>query len=238
VKQRSAAGASSVTIVRIFAYACCNVDPPVRRGLLPLSELTILLGPNDSGKSSWLRAVERDLRGGYVPTTDERREHRIAGVFYARLAPREIAHVFDEALATRASVGARCPWGGTRPPWDDGLWHLAPKPASGLSLAMDTDWAHELRTELSVDHDERLPILEALAPSDIVAFEPAGDESGQQLWNVYWCLDQLADLQEGVAQELRVSSLRFFQEDRSRANDEHWFTRGASSRTAAAGRFE
>jgi hypothetical protein len=45
---------SSVTIVRVFAYACCDVDPPVRRGLLPLSELTILLGPNDSGKSSWL----------------------------------------------------------------------------------------------------------------------------------------------------------------------------------------
>jgi hypothetical protein len=212
--------------MRVFAYACCNVDPPVRRGLLPLSELTILLGPNDSGKSSWLRAVERDLRGGHVPSTDERREHAIAGVFYARLTPREIAHVFDEALATRASVGAGRPWAGTRPPWDDGLWHLDRKPARELSLAMDADWAQELRTELSVDHDERLPILKALAASDIVAFEPAGHESGRRLWNVYWCLAPLPDLPEAVAQELRASSLRFFQEDHARAAGERWFTRG------------
>jgi hypothetical protein len=34
---------------------------------------------------------------------------------------------------------------------------------------MDADWAQELPTELGVDHDERLPILEALAASDIVA---------------------------------------------------------------------
>jgi hypothetical protein len=212
--------------MRLFAYACRHVDPPVRRGLLPITELTILLGPNDSGKSSWLRAVERDLRGGHIPTADERRDHTIAGVFYARMMPREIAHLFDEALATRASVGAGRPWSGTRPPWDDGLWHLDRKPARELSLAMDADWAQELRTQLSVDHDERLPILEALGASDIVAFEPAGHESGQRLWNVYWCLPPLGDLPGLLAQELRASALRFFEEDRARAAGERWFTRG------------
>lgn len=212
--------------MRLFAYACRHVDPPVRRGLLPITELTILLGPNDSGKSSWLRAVERDLRGGHIPTADERRDHTIAGVFYARMMPREIAHLFDEALAARGSVGAGRPWGGTRPPWDDGLWHLDRKPARELSLAMDADWAQELRTQLSVDHDERLPILDALAASDIVAFEPAGHESGQRLWNVYWCLPPLGDLPDLLAQELRASSLRFFEEDRARTAGERWYTRG------------
>lgn len=214
--------------MRLFSYACCNVDPPVRRGLLPLTELTILLGPNDSGKSSWLRAVERDLRGGHVPRTGERGEHAIAGVFYARLTPREIAHVFDEALASRAGIRAGRSWAGTRPPWDDGLWHLDGRQARELSLAMDADWAKELRTALSVDHVERLPVLEALAASDIVAFEPAGHESGERLWNVYWCLAALEDLPETVAQELHASSLWFSQEARARAAGEQWVgTRGA-----------
>ncbi len=157
-----------------------------------------------------------------MPRTDERGEHAIAGVFYARLTPWEIAHVFDEALATRAGVGAGRSWAGTRPPWDDGLWHVDGRQARELSLAMDADWAKELRTELSVDHAERLPILEALAASDIVAFEPAKHESGERLWNVYWCLAALEDLPKTVAQELRASSLWCFREARARAAGERW----------------
>jgi hypothetical protein len=202
--------ASSFTGMRIVAYACGGVDPPVRRGVLPLNELTILLGPNDSGKSSWLRAIERDLSGGHVPRSDERREHAVAGVFYVRLKPREIAHVFDEALYERGRVGAGHPWPGTRPPWDDGLWHLDDRQARGLALAMNVDWAQELCAKLRVDHDERKPILKALASSDVVAFEPAGHESGERLWNVYWCLPPLEDLAESTAQNLCASSLRFF----------------------------
>jgi AAA domain, putative AbiEii toxin, Type IV TA system len=172
-------------------------------------------------------SVERDLRGGHVPTTTERRDRAIAGVVYARLKEPELAHVFDEAFDTRARVGPGRPWGGIRPPWDDGLWHLDGKTTRDLSLAMDADWATELLTELGVDHHERLQVLGALASSDIVAFEPAGHESGQRLWNVYWCLAPLPDLPEAVAQELRSSSLRFFEESRVRANGERWFTRGA-----------
>ena len=91
---------------------------------------------------------------------------------------------------------------------------------------MNADWAQELRKGLSASHDERVPILEALAASDIVAFEPAGRESGQRLWNVYWCLPSLGDVPDGVAREIRKSALRFFEEDRVRAAGERWYTRG------------
>lgn len=208
--------------MRVFAYACCNVDTPVRRGLLPLTSSRSSLAPTILARAPGFARSRGDLRGGHVPRTDERGEHAIAGVFYARLTPWEIAHVFDEALATRAGVGAGRSWAGTRPPWDDGLWHVDGRQARELSLAMDADWAKELRTELSVDHAERLPILEALAASDIVAFEPAEHESGERLWNVYWCLAALEDLPKTVAQELRASSLWCFREARARAAGERW----------------
>jgi hypothetical protein len=130
--------------MQLFAYACTHPDPPVQRGLLPLTDLTILLGPNDSGKSSWLRAVERDLRGGHEPKTDDRRERRIAGVFYARLMARELAKLLDETLHLRAAARVDRRWGGTRPPYDDGLWYPDPEVSRDLSFPGSSNVAQQL----------------------------------------------------------------------------------------------
>jgi ABC-type Mn2+/Zn2+ transport system ATPase subunit len=46
--------------LNLIGYACRHPNPPLREAFLALSELTVLLGPNDAGKSSLLRAVNRD----------------------------------------------------------------------------------------------------------------------------------------------------------------------------------
>lgn len=203
--------------MRLFAYACTHTDPPVQRGLLPLTDLTILLGPNDSGKSSWLRAVERDLRGGYQPQTDDRRQGRIAGVFYAHLMAGELAKLLDEARHLRAAARVDRRWAGMRPPYDDGLWHPDHETSRDLSFPGSSDVAQQLIDALKTKAPERAPLLDALASSDIVAFEPAGVHSGRPLWNVYWCLPALEELPDEVAEKVRSSSLRFFEDDRRRS---------------------
>ena len=77
--------------MKLVGYACRHPDPPLRTAFLPLSELTILLGPNDSGKSSLLRAVERDLSGGHFDEVDEERAKLIGGVFYVEVSDNELA---------------------------------------------------------------------------------------------------------------------------------------------------
>ena len=98
---------------------------------------------------------------------------------------------------------------GPDPPWDDGLWPLTAKQARDLSLVMDADWAREVGKELGAGHEEREPILEALRASDLVAFEPAGHDEEQRVWNAYWCLSPLEELRTNWARHFVAQHLKF-----------------------------
>ncbi len=198
--------------MKLIGYACRHPDPPLRRAFLPLSDLTVLLGPNDSGKSSLLSAVERDLSGGHFEQADEETAKLIGGVFYAEVSDGELAAIAVNASRTRAEqrseYGTRSQ--GQRPPWDDGLW--GPPRYEALNPAEPDDWIEHLR---GVPGRER--ILEALKDSRIVGLECAGrNQMRQRVWNAYWCLPALADLEDGLREAVNASDLPFIARRRER----------------------
>ncbi len=198
--------------MKIVGYACRHPDPPLRKAYLPLNDLTVLLGPNDSGKSSLLRAVERDLSGGHFDHVDDEIKTLIGGVFYAEVSKDELWAIAGTATRTRdeqrSEYGARSQ--GRRPPWDDGLW----KPARDGSSPGDPDQLIE-----DLQTPSRKPVLDVLKDSRIVGIECAGrNDMGQRVWNVYWCLPPLATLEQSLREAVEASDLPFMQRRRSGRN--------------------
>lgn len=192
--------------MKLVGYSCRHPDPPLRSAFLPLSELTVLLGPNDSGKSSLLQAIERDLDGGHFDEVDEDRAKLIGGVFYAEVSENELGAISANAARTReeqaSEYGPRTR--GRRPPWDEGLWsptrYETPRPTS------PEEWISRLMNEAPV----REPILEALKSSNVVAFECAGrNPMGHRVWNAYWCLPSLHAMSDELRAAVQASDLPF-----------------------------
>lgn len=191
--------------MKLIGYACRHPDPPLRKAFLPLSDLTVLLGPNDSGKSSLLSAVERDLSGGHFGQVDDEMATLIGGVFYVEASKDELWAIAGTAARTRDEL--RSEYGpsrqGRRPPWDDGLWK---PPREGLRPG-DPD---ALIKHLQSETPSRKPVLDALKDSRIVGVECAGrNDLGQRVWNLYWCLPALATLDESLREAVEASDLPF-----------------------------
>jgi hypothetical protein len=138
--------------MRLIGYACRHSDPPLREAFLALGDLTVLLGPNDAGKTSLLHAVNRDLSGGHFGHTDEEEVKLTGGVFYAEVTDNELWAIASTAMRTRTEhsgeLGRRSR--GRRPTWDDGLWR--PPKYEGLHPAEPEDWIKHLRAE-ATDRD-------------------------------------------------------------------------------------
>jgi hypothetical protein len=198
--------------VKIVGYACRHPDPPLREAYLPLNDLTVLLGPNDSGKSSLLRAVERDLSGGHFDQVDDELRTLIGGVFYVEVSKDELWAIVGTAIRTRdeqrGEYGTRSQ--GRRPPWDDGLW----KPSRDGSSPTDPEQLIE-----HLQTPSRKPVLDALGDSRIVGIECAGrNDLGQRVWNAYWCLQPLATLEQTLREAVEASDLPFMQRKRAGHN--------------------
>ena len=192
--------------VRLKGYACKHHEPPVRQVFLPLGELTVLLGPNDAGKSTLLRSLLRDLAGGHFGH-DADTEHLIGGVFYGEVSDPELQRIILSTATDSRPEGAR-------PPFSDGLWTSKATPND-----LRTDGAEavvaDLRNRLSGEWVRT--ILEALATSRTVAVECAGlDALGRRVWNAYWCLDPIKLLDVHVVAALKASDLAPFKGTESR----------------------
>jgi hypothetical protein len=133
--------------VRLVGYACKHPEPPLRHAFVPLGDLVVLLGANDTGKSTALRCVLRDLSGGHFASTDADTAKLAGGVFYAELGPGEL----DRATRSTVDEGRRLRSGGrtrpdsNRPPWDAGLW-----PLIGLN---DLELGDDARSTQSIDSE-------------------------------------------------------------------------------------
>jgi hypothetical protein len=213
--------------MKLIGYACRHPRPPVRRAYLALGELTVLLGPNDSGKSTLLRAIERDLAGGHFGI-DPENDSRIGGAFYAAVSDDELNAVIRAASTTRHRSGYTEVQSAPRPPWGDGLWTIQPtrdeELADPVAAAMDS----LARPKKGPPRDD---VLAALASSRILAFECAGrtEPAGLLVWNAYWCLPPWMELSIELVAALEASDLEPFRSQRERGDGNPFFSTGLYS---------
>lgn len=193
--------------MRLIGYACKSHAPPVCQVFLPLGDLTVVLGPNDSGKSTLLASLVRDLTGGHFGQ-DADTEHLIGGVFYGEISDHELQQII---LATRVDRDRQLD--GARPPFDDGLWTTKVARSD-----LERDGPQAVITDLSNRSGDGVrPILAALSASRIVAIECAGlNAIGRRVWNAYWCLEPIGQLGGDVADAVRASDLAPFRKTNSR----------------------
>jgi hypothetical protein len=216
--------------MRLVEYACKHPAPPLRLALIPLDELAVLLGGNDAGKSSALRAVTRDLSGGHFDDVDEETAKLIGGVFYAELAHSELTDLIHKTASARGRLrndDQRHP-DSSRPPYDPGMWsipglHVDERTLDAIEFAVDALRAREDQ------HSADPVIVEALAASRLVALECAGlDQGGRRVWNAYWCLPALDQLEDDVQSALRASGIEPFRSQRAKDAGERWGRQGSS----------
>lgn len=213
--------------MKLTGYACRHPDPPLRLAYLPLGELTVLLGPNDSGKSSLLRAIERDLAGGHFGI-DPELEPLIGGVFYAEVSDAELKAIVTTAASSRYRGGHGEVQSAPRPPWDDGLWSIKSTPEEDLGED-PVSTLLQILSERDVDPAEaRDQILASLGQSRTLALECAGrtEPAGLLAWNAYWCLPPSTSLSPEEVAALEASDIQPFRRRRERASGVPSFHRG------------
>ena len=216
----------------MIGYACKHPAPPLRRVFVPLSDVVVLLWANDTGKSSLLRAVMRDLSGGHFAAADEEQARSVGGVFYAQLTPSELDDVICMTVDERQRLRSdHRPWpDSARPPWDPGMWELTGVRDLDLGGDPQATALAKLRERKTKTPSEQDQILDALAESNVVGFECAGRNQRQErVWNAYWCLPTFGSLPGPVRNALRGSDIYRFAEQRPLMQGERRYPRGHAS---------
>lgn len=213
--------------MKLIGYACRHPEQPLRRVFLSLSDFTVLLGRNDAGKSSLLRAIERDLSGGHYEATTEERRRYIGAAFYAEASEDELNSLIKIAQNLRRQRRSRGSGHfGSRSPWGLREWKFSELPLLGTDEADPVGaWLNALHENASA---ELQPALESLAGSRLLSFEPAGFDRGERVWNVGWCLPAFDSLHGKVREALETSKLLPFAAKREEAAEgrSNWHSKG------------
>jgi hypothetical protein len=198
--------------MRLIGYACRHPEPPVRQAFVPLGELTVLVGPNDSGKSTLLRAIVRDLAGGHFGE-DSERDALVGGVFYLETSEEELDAVIHEAGSSRRRSGYGEVQSAPRPPWNEGLWSVKAGEDAERATLLEL-----LGQSESHDTAVRDRIVARLGTSRILGLECAGrNQAGLRVWNAYWCVPKLDELGPEDVAAVKASDLQPFKRRREKA---------------------
>jgi predicted ATPase len=203
--------------MRLIGYAVRR-SPFFRAGLyLPLGDLTVLLGANDTGKSTLLRALAADLAGAYI---DEPGGQGCA--FYVSVDESELAMLSNPRGLSSANRGIF-------DDWSHGGYDSAR--ASHREVGEATMEAHLRVLREAATSDGFVEVLDALAESPIVCLEPpAALRFG---WAAHWCLPPLAELDPHIVAALRRSDLHRFVRERADAAGEEFRRPGVFGARAA-----
>ncbi|UTI66145.1 AAA family ATPase [Paraconexibacter antarcticus] len=173
--------------------------------------MTVLLGPNDSGKSTILRAIVRDLAGGHFGA-DAERNTLIGGVFYVEVSDEDLNAVIREGSQWRRRGGHGEVRSAQRPPWESGLWSV--KDEDDLTRERLLDLLGQRATNDTAVRDR---IVARLSTSRILAIECAGrNDGGLRVWNAYWCLPNLDELDHDDSAAVNASDVQPYKRRREK----------------------
>lgn len=182
--------------------------------MVPLGDLNVLIGANDTGKSRLLRALEQDLRA--LPRGGARgQEGRLSGsVLFFELTEREMTNLFADATRSLRTDPGESSERVSRRFWRLGAWvggrldHVAGfRPHRGKEADA---WLAVLR-EAAPDSPGFDRVLDELGRSRLVALEPyLAHDQGWRRWSVSWCLPPLDRLDSELVAALEASDLRRF----------------------------
>lgn len=180
---------------------------PLGSGYIRVGDLTMVLGPNDVGKTTLLRLIRDELRGHGADGDAAR------AVFFCEFTRLEadflVAHLIadvvvdaveDESLdeqeqarrdlqAFWISVLGGDPLPGWRSQWPLGGWE--PEKLDELELTEATREAYIAALQQAAPDDgvDRVALFAALRDSNLFAFEGHYDSAAEQrIWSVYWCV--------------------------------------------------
>lgn len=192
--------------MRLIGYAVRR-RPFFRAGLyLPLGDLTVLLGANDTGKSTLLRSLGADLEGPALEELDGQ-----GYAFYAEVSDAELPLLSNRREAVTAERGIFDAWA-------HGGYDASRTP--DREPGEETIDAHLRVLRATATSEGFGPVIDALSASRVVCLEPPGVTSLG--WSVHWCLPPLADLDPDVRAALERSELHRFMRARAEASGEQF----------------
>ena len=209
--------------MRLTGFAFAGGRDPLDEGYMELSDLTVVIGPNDAGKSSLLRHLQAHLAAA-DPRSPSDRAPAGQAAFYLRLSEAELEVVAQFALSDllgphprRGADGGpeeKQGSGSGRSFWRLGGWN--PTDIDGRELdptASFLDGYIGLLADLGLTQPgapASEAVLSALRRSALVALVVQRSSSEGHSWglNVYWCLPSFPELSQGLQDELRESDLK------------------------------
>ncbi|HYJ09622.1 MAG TPA: AAA family ATPase [Polyangiaceae bacterium] len=180
----------------------------------------MLLGANDAGKSTLLRSLYEDLRSR--PGREEPSPHRDGGAVFAEVTDQELG-----LLVPAYSDLAQADWGLGGYDVDEApdLTRAPSRRASVVTMAEVHRWVDTLRRS-SASGDSFNCVLDALADSRIVCFEPVNQLGEKRRFLAYWCLPPVSVLDPAVRRALEASELERFVTERGAADQGARSTKG------------
>lgn len=171
---------------------------PVNGGYLPMGNVTVVLGPNDSGKTRLLQQLASWLG----------QDDPVAGDPRQRSVPVGRAMIFGEytlmeksSLLSGLDTRQRANW-----------WSL-PRAVGDVTY---TKALAELRCNRRGSEAKWALIVEALAQSELLGFSRMDEQGSSPAgWGVWWCLPPEKDLDEGLTEAIQdaVGSAAFLTGD-------------------------
>ncbi|KKK88036.1 hypothetical protein LCGC14_2747210, partial [marine sediment metagenome] len=174
--------------MKLTGYLFSGASGPVESGYLPMGDVTVVLGPNDTGKTRLVEDLARYL-GQRLGDADDLRMHRAPagrGIVFGEFTHDEMARLFERTVKP-----------GEKP-------RLSSFTRLGVQTRLiDSDRA-ELRDYPHGSEDAWNLVVDALSDSMQLGFSRAdGDDGELAEWAVWWCLPAKKELQGELADAVR-----------------------------------